>query len=63
MKIETLPKQLDKFFTQNMQRIHRLFPKRLYHEKVLDHYNSPRNVGTLDKKSPSVGTGLVGSYS
>ncbi|KAJ3305354.1 iron-binding protein [Kappamyces sp. JEL0829] len=34
---------------------------RNYHEKVLDHYNAPRNVGSLDKKSEDVGTGLVGA--
>ncbi len=32
-----------------------------YSKKVLDHYESPRNVGTLDKNSPNVGTGLVGA--
>lgn len=32
-----------------------------YSDKVLDHYNSPRNVGSLDKKDPHVGTGLVGA--
>jgi nitrogen fixation NifU-like protein len=32
-----------------------------YSDKVLDHYNSPRNVGSMDKKDPSVGTGLVGA--
>lgn len=32
-----------------------------YHEKVIDHYENPRNVGTLDKTSPTVGTGLVGA--
>jgi nitrogen fixation NifU-like protein len=32
-----------------------------YSEKVIDHYNNPRNVGTLDKGSPNVGTGLVGA--
>ena len=32
-----------------------------YSEKVLDHYNSPRNVGSMDKKDPHVGTGLVGA--
>lgn len=34
---------------------------RLYHEKVLDHYNNPRNVGSMDKKNVRVGTGLVGA--
>jgi nitrogen fixation NifU-like protein len=32
-----------------------------YSEKVIDHYNNPRNVGTLDKSKNSVGTGLVGA--
>ena len=32
-----------------------------YHERVIDHYEKPRNVGTLDKKEKSVGTGLVGA--
>ncbi|MDQ7948643.1 MAG: Fe-S cluster assembly scaffold IscU [Pedobacter sp.] len=32
-----------------------------YSEKVIDHYTNPRNVGTLNKDSKSVGTGLVGA--
>jgi nitrogen fixation NifU-like protein len=32
-----------------------------YSEKVVDHYENPRNVGTLDKDDPNVGTGLVGA--
>jgi len=32
-----------------------------YSDKVLDHYNHPRNVGSLDKSSPHVGTGMVGA--
>jgi nitrogen fixation protein NifU and related proteins len=32
-----------------------------YSEKVLDHYNHPRNVGSLDKKDSRVGTGMVGA--
>jgi len=32
-----------------------------YSDKVLDHYNHPRNVGSLDKSDPSVGTGMVGA--
>lgn len=32
-----------------------------YSEKVLDHYNNPRNVGSLDKSAENVGTGLVGA--
>jgi len=32
-----------------------------YSDKVLDHYENPRNVGSLDKSDPSVGTGMVGA--
>jgi nitrogen fixation NifU-like protein len=32
-----------------------------YSDKVVDHYNNPRNVGTLDKNAAEVGTGLVGA--
>lgn len=32
-----------------------------YSEKVIDHYQNPKNVGTLDKASKNVGTGLVGA--
>jgi Fe-S cluster assembly scaffold IscU len=32
-----------------------------YSEKVIDHYTNPRNIGTLDKGSAQVGTGLVGA--
>ncbi|XP_072963993.1 iron-sulfur cluster assembly protein 1-like [Typha angustifolia] len=36
-------------------------PIRGYHERVVDHYNNPRNVGSFDKNDPTVGTGLVGA--
>ena len=32
-----------------------------YGDKVIDHFNNPRNVGTLDKSKSNVGTGLVGA--
>ena len=32
-----------------------------YSEKVIDHYENPRNVGALDRDDPSVGTGMVGA--
>jgi nitrogen fixation NifU-like protein len=32
-----------------------------YSDKVIDHYNNPRNVGSMDKSSSEVGTGLVGA--
>ncbi|KAK3649991.1 iron-binding protein [Elasticomyces elasticus] len=35
--------------------------RRSYHEKVLDHYNNPRNVGSMGKNQQDVGTGLVGA--
>ncbi|KAL0082413.1 iron sulfur cluster assembly protein 1 [Phycomyces blakesleeanus] len=35
--------------------------RRCYHPKVIDHYENPRNVGTLNKSNPAVGTGLVGA--
>lgn len=45
-----------------------LFVKRLsqtsyfsYHENVIDHYEKPRNVGSMDKKAKNIGTGLVGA--
>jgi hypothetical protein len=35
--------------------------RRQYHEKVLDHYSRPRNVGSMSKTDTDVGTGLVGA--
>ena len=32
-----------------------------YSDKVIDHYENPRNVGSFDKNDPNVGTGLVGA--
>ena len=32
-----------------------------YSDNVIDHYNNPRNVGSLDKANPNVGTGVVGA--
>jgi nitrogen fixation NifU-like protein len=32
-----------------------------YSDKVLDHYENPRNVGSFDKNDPGVGTGIVGA--
>ena len=34
---------------------------RCYHENIIDHYENPRNVGSLDKNKKFVGTGLVGA--
>ena len=46
---------------QKLLKPNKLLLQRFYHEKVLDHYENPRNVGTLDKKLQQVGTGLVGA--
>lgn len=35
--------------------------RRAYHKNVVEHYERPRNVGSLDKADPDVGTGLVGA--
>ena len=35
--------------------------KKYYHKNIIDHYENPRNVGSLDKTKKSVGTGLVGA--
>ena len=42
-------------------RLPRLSAIRAYHENIIDHYENPRNVGTLDKAKKNVGTGLVGA--
>lgn len=34
---------------------------RCYHKNIVDHYETPRNVGSLDKNDANVGTGLVGA--
>ena len=44
-----------------ISKINRLNRIRNYHQNVLDHYENPRNVGSLDKSKKSVGTGLVGA--
>jgi iron-sulfur cluster assembly enzyme ISCU, mitochondrial len=35
--------------------------KRGYHQRVIDRFEHPKNIGSLDKKDPTVGTGIVGS--
>lgn len=56
---------LTRLAVQNVARIKSFVPlitsSRSYHEKVIDHYENPRNVGSLNKKSKTVGTGLVGA--
>ena len=45
-------------FSRQIPNVTRRF---FYHERVIDHYQNPRNVGSLDKKDKNVGTGLVGA--
>lgn len=37
------------------------YVKRLYHSNVINHYENPKNIGSLDTNNPRVGTGLVGA--
>ena len=34
-----------------------------YSDKIIDHYQNPRNVGSMDPKAKNVGTGIVGAFS
>jgi NifU-like protein involved in Fe-S cluster formation len=45
------------FFNRTLTRV----VARSYHKTVIDHYENPRNVGSLDKSKKNVGTGLVGA--
>ena len=47
--------------TFRLTSVARGIPAAFYHEKVLDHYENPRNVGKMDPKKSNVGTGLVGA--
>lgn len=47
--------------TLRLMPLSRSVPVALYHEKVIDHYENPRNVGKMDPKKRNVGTGLVGA--
>ena len=40
---------------------HRYASRCFYHTNILDHYENPRNIGTLNKENQNVGTGLVGA--
>ncbi len=44
-----------------MIRVTTTIPTRFYSEKVMDHFNKPKNLGTFSKKETNIGTGLVGS--
>jgi Fe-S cluster assembly scaffold IscU len=44
--------------TRNIKPLHKY---RLYHIKVIDHYENPRNVGSFNSKDNNIGTGLVGA--
>ena len=51
--------QISKLITKSLKNIN--LQLGFYHEKVIDHYEKPRNVGSFDKNDKSVGTGLVGA--
>src|ERR1035438_8184861 len=48
-----------KLFTRHLQVLREI--EMAYSDKVIDHYNNPRNVGQMDKSQSEVGTGLVGA--
>ncbi|EAS03808.1 iron-sulfur cluster assembly scaffold protein, putative (macronuclear) [Tetrahymena thermophila SB210] len=56
--IQSLSKNIQKL-VQNKQLVSAI--QRNYHEKVIDHFEKPRNVGSLNTKAKNVGTGLVGA--
>ena len=55
---QTLISQQQTLYRLPMLQYQRCFA---YHKNVLDHYNNPRNVGSMNKNDPDVGTGLVGA--
>ncbi|CAG8506195.1 7619_t:CDS:2 [Diversispora eburnea] len=57
----TLSQNTSLFSRIASQSFTRLATIRAYHEKVIDHYERPRNVGSLPRADPNVGTGLVGA--
>ena len=46
---------------RNFNNLNKGICKRLYHKNIIDHFENPRNVGSLDKDATDVGTGLVGA--
>jgi len=46
---------------QQYSMLRRAVPRRMYHSRLVQHYESPQNVGSMDRADPQVGTGLVGS--
>lgn len=70
--LTSLPRTTTSLLTTTTRPTSRLLPhpqspistpptRRAYHEKVLDHYSAPRNVGSMPKADAAVGTGLVGA--
>ena len=48
-----------RIFRNNLKPFNKI--KRFYHQNVVDHYENPRNVGSLDKNKQNVGTAIVGA--
>lgn len=57
----SLVSRKSKLFPSIFESLRPALSARFYHEKVIDHYERPRNVGSLEKSDPNVGTGLVGA--
>ena len=58
--LNIIPRSYNSLFSSNIL-INLILSKKFYHQKVLDHFTNPRNVGTMDVKLENVGTGLVGA--
>jgi Fe-S cluster assembly scaffold IscU len=50
---------MNRAYRQNFHILNKI--KRFYHQNVIDHYENPRNVGSLDKNKKNVGTAIVGA--
>lgn len=61
MRLLRILKDSNNFGGCNFNIYNNTITKRFYHPKVIEHYERPRNVGSLDKNDPQVGTGLVGA--
>lgn len=59
MRLATRP--ISRIIAQRASTVGQALQARSYHDNIVEHYENPRNVGSLDKKDRSVGTGLVGA--
>ena len=61
MKFQLRSLRMSKLAVQNSNGSVAFAQTREYHENIIDHYENPRNVGSLDKLKKNVGTGIVGA--